>query len=55
MSAWGRAQRDNGSPNRGGTVAPDGQSFLINTPGDTADSNLSAINVVLNWTGPLKR
>ena len=36
-------------------VTPDGQRFLFNTAVETTDTNLSAINVVLNWPGLLKR
>ena len=36
-------------------VTPDGQRFLINTAAETSDPGASTINVVLNWTGLLKR
>ena len=35
-------------------VTPDGQRFLFNTDVETADTNLSAINLVLNWPRLLK-
>ncbi|HSR09046.1 MAG TPA: protein kinase [Bryobacteraceae bacterium] len=36
-------------------VTPDGQRFLFNAAAETEDTNLSAINLVLNWPGLPKR
>ena len=36
-------------------VSPDGRSFLINTAAEGSNASSFAINVVLNWTGLLKK
>ena len=43
------------SPGSSWDVTPDGQRFLIETPAETDDNSAGAINVVLNWTGLLKK
>ena len=45
----------NGSNGWNWDVTPDGQRFLFNTAVEAGDANASAVNVVLNWVGLLKR